>query len=358
MVGAQDMASLAGRRTVRTVLGPIPADVLGPTLIHEHLLIRNPSFVEPSGAAQRTRAHEPVGLTNLGWVRRHWTSSADNLVLDDEALAVRELAAFMDAGGRTMVDATVPGIGRDPLALVRIALAAGVHVVMGCGAYVGATHPPEIEALDEEGIVEHLLHEWYAGVGDTGIRPGFIGEVGCSWPLLDRERTVLRAVARVQGATGAALMVHPGRDAAAPGEIVRILESAGADLDRVAIAHLDRTITETSGLLELSASGVYLEFDCFGLEGSYYPFDPTKATLSDAQRLDLVRALLDAGLGDRIVLAQDICSKHRLAAYGGHGYGHLVAEVVPWMWQRGFTRAETTAIFVDNPARLLGVTET
>ncbi|HYN68713.1 MAG TPA: phosphotriesterase-related protein, partial [Candidatus Eisenbacteria bacterium] len=78
---------------VQTVLGPIaPAD-LGPTLIHEHLLIENPSFVEPDGAAEGVLAHQPVGLANLGWIRRNWTSNADNLVLDDEALAIREVAA-------------------------------------------------------------------------------------------------------------------------------------------------------------------------------------------------------------------------------------------------------------------------
>jgi predicted metal-dependent phosphotriesterase family hydrolase len=31
--------------------------------------------------------------------------------------------------------------------------------------------------------------------------------------------------------------------------------------------------------------------------------------------------------------------------------------VVPWMWQRGFTIAETTTMLVDNPARVLAVTD-
>lgn len=345
------------RRVVRTVLGTVDAADLGAVLVHEHLLIRNPSFVEPVLSADHERAYAPVGLANLGWVRRHWTSSADNLVLDDEAVAIRELAAFVAAGGGTIVDATVPGIGRDPEALARISRAAGVQIVMGSGAYVGPTHPPEISDLDEAAIADLLLREWHGGVGSSGIRPGFIGELGCSWPLGDRERVVLRAAARVQRATGAALMVHPGRDRAAPGEIVRIIETAGASLDRVAIAHLDRTITDPAGLLELGRTGVYLEFDCFGLEGSFYPFDPTKATLSDAQRLDLVRGLLDAGFGEQVVVSHDICTKHRLAAYGGHGYGHLLGEVLPWMWTRGFSRAETTMLVVSNPARLLGVTD-
>ena len=64
---------------------------------------------------------------------------------------------------------------------------------------------------------------------------------------------------------------------------------------------------------------------------------------------------MDAGYLERVVLSHDICTKHRLAAFGGHGYGHLLGEVVPWMWQRGFTTAETATITVDNPARLFGV---
>jgi phosphotriesterase-related protein len=152
-------------------------------------------------------------------------------------------------------------------------------------------------------------------------------------------------------------MVHPGRDRAAPTEIVRLVDAMGADPGRVVMAHLDRTIPDRAGLLELAATGVYLEFDCFGLESSFYPFDPLMATLSDAQRLDQVRWLLDAGFGDRVLLSHDICTKHRLSAYGGHGFGHLLAEVVPWMWQRGFTIAETTTMFVDNPACVLAVTD-
>jgi phosphotriesterase-related protein len=200
-----------------------------------------------------------------------------------------------------------------------------------------------------------VIDEWRHGVADTGIRPGLIGEIGCTWPLHPRERLMLEAMADAQRATGLGLMVHPGRSPQAPTEIVTILESAGADLERVAMAHLDRTFTEPAHFLALAASGVYLELDCFGLESSYYPFDPSMATPSDAQRLAFVRASLDAGLGDRILLSHDICTKHRLGAFGGHGLGHLTGAVVPWMHQRGFTPAETDMILVDNPARLLAV---
>jgi phosphotriesterase-related protein len=341
---------------VQTVLGPIAPRELGQTLIHEHLLIDNPSFVEPDGEAERVLAHQPLGLANLGWIRRNWTSNADNLVLDDEALAIREVAAFAALGGRTIVDATVPGIRRDPSALARISRATGLHVVMGAGAYVEPTHPPEVRHLDRDALAAIVIEEWRNGVAGTGSRPGLIGEIGCVWPLHPRERLMLQAMADAQRATGLPLMIHPGRNPEAPGEIATILEAAGADLERVAMAHLDRTLTEPAQFVALAAGGVYLELDCFGLESSYYPFDPAMATPSDAQRLAFVRALLDAGLGARILLSHDICTKHRLAAFGGHGFGHLTGAVVPWMHQRGFTASETEMMLVDNPARLLAVT--
>ena len=62
---------MPGAAFVQTVLGPIDPGDVGQTLIHEHLLIENPSFVEPDGAAERVLAHQPLGLANLGWVRRN-----------------------------------------------------------------------------------------------------------------------------------------------------------------------------------------------------------------------------------------------------------------------------------------------
>ena len=127
--------------SVASVLGPVAAADLGVVLSHEHVFIENPSFVEPDEATLRARAEEPLHLENLGWVRWNWTSNRDNLRLDDELLASTELAAFRIAGGSTIVDPTVPGIGRDPEALARVARRSGVNIIMGCGRYVDGTHP-------------------------------------------------------------------------------------------------------------------------------------------------------------------------------------------------------------------------
>ena len=343
---------------VQTVRGPVDPVDLGVTLIHEHLLIDLPVFVEPREEPGRTLAYAPFSLGTLGWIRRHWTSHRENLQYDDEALAIDEAREFAAAGGGTIVDATVPGIGRDPLALRRISEATGLHVVMGAGAYVAHTHPPGIADLDEHALAALVIAEWRDGVDGTGIRPGFLGETGCSWPLHERERVVLRGMARASAETGLALMIHPGRNPAAPLELMAIAVSAGADPSRILMAHLDRTVQDLDGLRQLADTGCWLEFDCFGLESSYYPFDPRMTTLSDAQRIELVRGLEDAGLGGRVVLAHDVCQRHRLTRYGGHGFGHLPRDVIPWMHQRGFTEAETTRYLVTNPAAALAVAST
>lgn len=339
--------------SVMTVLGPVPTTELGIVLPHEHLLCRLHTWPE-----QRTgpRFHERLTLANLGWVRQHWSGVEDNTRLTSEALAIRELARFKAAGGGTIVDLTQDGIGRSPRALARISEATGVHIIMGSGAYIGPTHPAWVASASVGRLAAAFIAEARDGVSRRrgGIRPGIIGELGCSWPLEAAEERVLAAGAIAQRATGLAMSIHPGRDRAAPAQIVGLLADAGADLSRVVMGHLDRTIQDLPGLVELGRSGVVLEFDLFGLETSFYPWPGVRAGLSDAQRLELVRGLLDAGLGDQVVLAHDICTKHRLARYGGHGYDHLVTNVMPWMRTLGFAEADIRRLFVTNPARVLG----
>jgi phosphotriesterase-related protein len=131
------------------------------------------------------------------------------------------------------------------------------------------------------------------------------------------------------------------------------LESVGADLERTTIAHLERTVSGPEQLVELGRRGVWLSLDCFGLETAFYPLAPAISMPNDGGRLSLAEAVLAAGLGDRLLLAQDICQKHRLAAFGGHGYDHLIRDVVPMLVARGHDAAAVDGLLVDNPARFL-----
>lgn len=343
---------------VQTVLGPVDPTAIGPTLAHEHLLIDfQVAFHPPREASQLALVYAPLSLENLGWVRRNWNSNLDNLRLWDEATAVAEATRFQRAGGSCIVDATTIGIGRDPLALARIARATGLHIVMGAGYYVALAHPPDTEGKTEETIAAELERDITIGAGDSGVKAGIIGELGCSWPLHPRERTVLRAAARAQRRTGASVLVHPGRAEEAPLEILEILIEAGANMSRVIMGHLDRTVFQKQTLLRIADTGCVLEWDLFGQETWHYPMNPAIDMPSDAQRLETIRWCIAQGLRERIVIAHDICTKHRLARYGGHGYAYILEHIVPTMRRRGFTEEDIEAILVRTPRRLLTLTE-
>ena len=337
----------------QTVLGPVSPESLGPTMTHEHLLIDFSFMLQPiAEASQVGRAHEPITLENVGWVRHNHYSNLDNLLLVDEDTAIAEATLYRRAGGGTIVDATTLGIGRDPLALTRIARATGLNIIMGAGYYVDAVHPGDMDDKTESDLMSQIIGEITDGVGDTGVKAGIIGEVGCTWPLTQNERKVLSAAASAQRETGAAILIHPGRDEQAPAEILEVLAEAGADISRVIMGHLDRTVFTFETLLEIARTGCYMEYDLFGNESSHYPLSDI-AMPSDAQRLDYIKRLATEGFAERLVIAHDICTKHRLVKYGGHGYGHILENIVPKMRRKGFSEEQIHAITVANPARVL-----
>ena len=81
-----------------TVTGAIPANELGPTLAHEHLYSDFSVF----------------------------SGKPDNRLIVPSEI-VEDLRWFERAGGRTVVDVTPEGTGRDPARLREISIASGVH---------------------------------------------------------------------------------------------------------------------------------------------------------------------------------------------------------------------------------------
>lgn len=337
---------------VQTVLGAVEPWELGVTTTHEHLYIDFSFMFKPPDAAAAGMADAPLTLENMGWIRHNHYSNRANLELMDVDAAIAEAARYRNAGGGTIVDATTIGIGRNPRALAGISQHAGAHVVMGAGYYVDAVHPPDMDRRDADDLARVIVGDITEGADGSGIKAGIIGEVGCTWPLTPNERKSLRAAAIAQRETGAAILIHPGRHPDAPSEILDELAAGGADIGRVIMGHLDRTIFDLEGVLRVAASGCYLEWDLFGNEASYYPLADIDMP-SDAQRLDIIKRVVEAGYGARVVIGQDICTNHRLARYGGHGYAHIVENIVPRMRRKGFSDADVRAITIDNPARIL-----
>ena len=333
---------------IQSVRGLIDADRLGPTLMHEHLLC---DITPPELAAQGLPEVE-ITLENCWEVRHHWCRHMGNNRLDDKSVAVAELRRLRAAGGQSVVDLTCAGIKPDPLGLREISQAADVTVIAGCGYYVEAHLDPSMNDRGVDDLASGMIADVERGIGGTDVKAGIIGEIGASEPWTALERKTLRAAAIAQRETGASLSVHPGRRPESPAEIVDLVAAAGGDPARCIISHVDRTIFDQDTLFRLADTGCVIEYDFFGIESAYYPFQDIDLP-NDATRLAAIRALIDRGHLAQVLISQDICTKTRLTRYGGHGYGHVFDNVVPMMERKGFEAAEIRTILEDTPRRLL-----
>ena len=341
---------------IQTVTGTIDPSELGKTSTHEHIFIDfSCMFTQPDEASEQFKANQPLRLDNLGWIKYDPFRNIDNLELNDESLAVDEILKYKAVGGDSIIEATTIGIGRDPQALAKISRLTGVNIITGAGYYVDSVHPENMNDKTISQLEEQISNEVQKGIGNTGIKAGIIGEIGCSWPLTNNESKVLKAAAKAQKQTGASILIHPGRNSDSPFEILDVLSKSGADVSRVIIGHIERTIQDINVVSELAKSGCYLEYDLFGWEVSYYPLSDEIDMVNDSQRINYISQLIDLGYENKIVIAHDIFSKHRTTAYGGHGYGHIIENILPRMAKSGMTPDVINKIITENPSNILTI---
>ena len=336
---------------LNSVLGPVCRSDLGIIAPHEHVLLDLTAFYQALPVPGiDDPATQKVEMWNLGILSRDCYALKDNLLLTDEDVAVKELMFFKNAGGKTMVDASLPGIGRDPQGLKRIAEKTGLNIVMGTGFYVGETHPESLDSMTDEEIGDLMVKELIEGV--DGIRAGYIGEIGISEIFDDKERRVLRAAASAHKKTGAAIQVHINPWTVNGVEAADILLDAGVEPQHISISHIDVENREDY-ILALLQKGVYVEFDNFGKE--YYIRREVRNSgygnfVHDTQRVALVKDLIDRGYLKQLLLTCDLCLKNLLHCYGGWGYDHVLTNIVPMMEEVGITAEEIKTMLVDNPA--------
>ena len=308
---------------VQTVLGPVGPGDLGFTLPHEH--------------TQIALWHVPARWD-------YWQLTRD------EPLILDELAAFRDAGGRSLVDLTLPGVGRDPAWLAGVSRASGLNVVMGCGWYRGAYYPAEslIDRRSVDDLTDELVREATHGVGDTGVRPGIIGEIGTDKPWVSAmEERVHRAAARAARRTGLAITTHSVLSPVGLDQL-RIFEDEGADPGRVVIGHAD-SYPQVEHYLAIVERGASIEFDFLGMS-----FTPAERH-GECRIVELLCEMLARGHVERILLSQDVCHDSQLQRYGGNGYAYLSRSFLPRLREAGVSAAEIDTMTVANPRRLLTV---
>jgi len=297
---------------VMTVKGLIPANSMGITLPHEHLLI---------------------------------VHKFNYLDLTDEATAITELGYYANAGGKTLAEASAIGIGRNPEGLKRISTATGVNVIMCAGYYKDLWIPDSIKNKSIGQLAQIIINDIKNGI--NGIHAGFI-KIAMSKPITPFEEKVLIAAAHAQKATGAAIDVHFDGDKANAAEkhhVLDVLESEGVDLTRVILSHCVPYVDLVDDFVSLAQRGCYLAFDMQGLEVRVV-FE------HELELAETLNALIDEGYLDQILISQDVCFSVCYVKNGGYGYAHILNNIVPQLKTSGITDAQLYTIMVENPKQV------
>lgn len=401
-------AGLVGKAI--TVTGPVDPASLGTTLMHEHLFIdwfahfpwpaggglstelarqiQESGWPLPTNAAEtRLFDKRELDLADIDLLRRGARSRA-NYLIDDEELITREVAAFQKLDGRTIVDVTPEGLGRNLPRLARFSRANGITVVAGTGWYRWPFHTKEVHDADVSTLAALLVDDVLRGSRSSGVKSGIIGEIPLdsrsvhsaagssnsevrarseaararllsvapeardSVPVEEiydaQELKVLRAATRASRLTGAALTLHANDPWTG---YLSVVINEGGDLSRTIVGHA-HYIFRDPALLQLAlAKGVVLEAD-YDLQ-QY----PTRAPVGAFEEiLDGVAWAITHGYASQVLLSQDICNKVGLQQYGGGGYVTLHNYVFPYLKAKGVTDEQLLQVMVENPKRLLTLT--
>ena len=314
---------------VNTVRGPVPAESLGRTLMHEHIFVLSPEIEKTV---------------------EEWDEASE------QARAVTKLRELKQRGIDTLVDLTVIGLGRsipriatiaDKVPEINVVVATGVYTYNEVPMYFHFRGPGTILG-GQEPMIDLFVREICDGIGDSGVRAGILKCATDRPGITPGVERVLRAVAQAHRITGVAITTHTPTPPQPWGlEQQRIFREEGVDLTRVVIGHSGGTV-DTDYHLELIDNGSYLGFDHFGLPG-----------ITLEQRVDAVARLCARGHANRIVLSHDaMCSvdwfpRSVMDASQTWRWTYISEEVLPAMRARGIRESDITTMLVDNPRAIL-----
>jgi phosphotriesterase-related protein len=315
--------------SVHTVQGPVDAEELGLTLVHEHVRFRDEAVAEQ-------------------WPGRY----DEQLELEAALLAVN---AAKDRGVRTIVDPTAMFGGRDVNFMKRVAQETGVQIVACTGIYSYDYLPHYFQSRDADVMADHFVEDIEVGIQGTGIKAAFLKCAADAAGVTEQVEKIHRAVARASLQTGAPIMAHSMPAAGTGPRQAEIFEEEGVEAAKVQIAHCGDTeeVDYIEGLLE---KGVYAGLDRYGLE-MYLPIHKRNATAAE---------LLRRGHAERLMISQDFCATidwfppeaatvfESSGAIRNWSMTLVFDEVVPWLREQGVMDDESFhTVFTENPKRWL-----
>lgn len=340
-----------GSGLVMTVNGPIPVAEMGVTLMHEHLVNDCRCWWNPP--KEPDRAHlgsDPVHAGILGELRMDPFVNLHNCALDDHQLAIAELAPFRKAGGRTVVDPTCRGIGRSPEKLREISKGSSLHIVMGSGYYLQASHPPELKTMSKKDVADEIVRDALDGVDGTDARIGLIGEIGVSSDFTPEEEKSLRGAAQAQARTKLPIMVHLPAWFRHGGRVLDTIAEEGGDLSHTILCHMNPSGEDIEYQTACAKRGAFIEYDMIGMD--YWYADQQVQCPSDEDNARAIKRLIDLGFLERILLSQDVFIKMMLTHYGGFGYAYVVTHFADRLKRHGVSDDQIRTMLIDNPRRV------
>ena len=326
--------------SVETVTGPVDAEELGTTLVHEHLIYRD----------EAVAYHWP----HIGSVKPASAEAVDSEGGVYEA-ALESARAVLERGVRTVCEPTGMFGGRDVAFSQRVADDTGLTLVACTGIYSYDHLPMFFASRDADAVADLFVHDIENGIRGTGIRPAFLKCAADEPGITENVEKLHRAVARASLRTGAPIMAH-SRPASETGpRQVEMFIEEGVDPEKVQIAHTGDT-DDLDYIERLLEAGVYIGMDRYGLD----IFLPT------ARRNATVTALLERGYANRMFLSQDYCASFdwyppevvaqldEAGAATDWSMTMIFDQVIPALREAGMSDEQLETMMVENPRRWLG----
>lgn len=318
---------------VNTVLGPISPEQMGPTLMHEHMVLTYPGW-------------------DLDALCEHLEFSE---LVKTCADALGEVKNYEI---KTVVDATPSDMWRNVELDRAVAEKTGLNIICATGMYYeGEGMPAYLKARSTMMDIiteqyESLMRELTVGIGKTGIKAGVIKVATSHGSITAYEEKMLRAAARAHKETRVPIITHTQQGTMGP-EQAALLISEGVDAKNIVIGHMCGN-ANMEYQMSVIDKGVCIGFDRWGID---YLFP-------DKLRRATMLGLLGLGFADRIVLSQD-CHAHILGRkfvwpdfvqplVANWSYTHIFKNIIPLLKQAGVTDAQVGQMLVENPRRIFG----
>ena len=297
-----------------TTLGPKRADELGLILPHEHVFVDLRTWDQP-GYAQAETA-------------------------DVIALMSPEAAQAQAAGVTALVECSTVGVGRRPDILKAVSEATGLPLVVPTGVYREPWIPDWIQAATEAELRDWMTGELSDEIRPDGVKAGWIKLSAGDDGLTECETKVLRAAAAAGVATNAIIGSHTIRGRVVQDQL-KIIEEAGYSPARFIWIHTQAE-PDFDLHVEIARRGAWIEYDAIGSDH-----------VSDDYFLEHIQRVLDAGLGDHLLLSHDRGWYDPAQPGGGtpKPFTYLSETFLPKLRQAGVDEATLRLLTQSNPFR-------